>query len=60
MLLLWKADSAPGAEWRCQVHHETLRPSPNTTAYYPQKDVKNEGRTDYVYENKGSDDKMSW
>ena len=23
-----------------------------------QKDVKNEGRTDYVYENTGDDDKM--
>jgi len=25
----------------------------------PRRDVKNEGRTDYVYENKGMDDKMS-
>jgi len=71
-LLEWNGRFAPGAEWRFEVQHESLPPLPLVAAHSPQKqqkvtheapfclrDVKNEGRTDYVYENKGSGDKMS-
>jgi len=45
---------------RSTAPHESLPISPRRPRYHPtQKDVKNEDRSDYVYENKGDNDKLS-
>jgi hypothetical protein len=49
--------SNPGPKWRLHTPKTNIK-SPSAGCLHP-RDVKNEGRTDYVYENKGAHDKMS-